>query len=372
MSFSATDHGFMAQALRLAKQGRYSAAPNPHVACLMVRDGLLVGEGVHLQAGTPHAEIHAIKAAGEKARGATAYVTLEPCAHTGRTGPCADALIAAGVVRVVAAIEDPNPEVAGTGLGRCAAAGISTASGLLAAAAEREYRGFLSRMRRNRPWVTAKLAASLDGRTAMASGESKWITGPEARADVQSLRAGHDAMLTGIATVLADDPSLTVRDERFTIAEQPVRVVLDSRLRMPVAAKMLSQPGKTWVVTTRKGLKAWPDRAAELQSAGAEVFTVGDDEQVRLPLAEVMAELGRREINAVMVEAGARLNGALLADGLTDELVLFMAPHLMGSAGRGLFDIPSLMEMTDRTDLHIDDVRAVGRDWRITARPGGA
>src|SRR6056297_2282103 len=291
--FDGHDRVCMARALRLAERGRYTTAPNPRVGCVLVRGGAVVGEGWHERAGGPHAEIVALAAAGAAARGATAYVSLEPCCHHGRTGPCTEALIEAGVARVVYGADDPNPRVAGEGAARLRAAGIDVAGGLLAAQSERLNAGFLLRMRHGRPRVTLKIASSLDGATAMASGESRWITGDAARRDVQRLRAASGAILTGIGTVLADDPRLTVRGEAFGAApRQPLRVVLDSRLRTPADAKVLAGTGA------------------------------------------VLALLAQREINDVLVEAGPELCGAFLAAGLVDELVIYLAPHIMGSETR--------------------------------------
>ena len=357
-AIGAGDLRWMAHALRLARRGLYTTDPNPRVGCVLVRDDVLVGEGWHQRAGEPHAEIHALRAAGARARGATAYVTLEPCCHQGRTPPCSRALIEAGVARVVAAMEDPNPRVAGQGLAQLQAAGIETAVGVLADAAGALNPGFVQRMRRGRPWVRCKLAMSLDGRTAMASGESQWITGAAARADVHRLRARSSAMLTGIGTVLADDPSLTARLPAAEAVLQPLRVVLDPALRMPPSARMLALPGGTLVLTRDAG----SDRAR------AEVAAVPAGPG-GLDLAAVLELLGHREINEVMVEAGATLAGALLGQGLVDELVLYLAPHVMGDGARGLFHLPGLAAMRDRIELEITDLRAVGRDWRITARP---
>jgi len=353
----------MARALRLAEQGLMSAAPNPRVGCVLVRDGEVVGEGWHERAGQPHAEINALQQAGSRATGATAYVTLEPCCHQGRTPPCTDALIAARVTRVVAAMEDPNPQVAGQGLAALRAAGIDATAGLLAAAAEQLNAGFIMRMRQGRPWVRCKLAMSVDGRTAMASGESCWITGDAARADVHRLRGCSDAIMTGIGTVLADDPSLTVRiaglAEDF---QQPLRVILDSNLRTPPDAKLLDLPGETLIFTGAMDA----DNEARLTRSGIRIVTLPMHDG-KLDLPAVLQYLGSLQINELHLEAGATLCGAMLQAGLVDELVIYMAPHLMGGAARGLFSLPGLEQMSERIKLSISDVRAVGDDWRITA-----
>lgn len=360
-AFRAEDGRHMARALQLARRGLYTTDPNPRVGCVLVRDGGVVGEGWHERAGGPHAEVVALAAAGERSRGATAYVSLEPCCHHGRTPPCTQALIAAGVARVVAAMPDPNPKVASQGISELEQAGIRVEIGLMQAEAERLNRGFLSRMTRARPWVRIKLAASLDGRTALASGESKWITGEAARADVQRLRASSSAILTGVGTVLADDPSLTVRD--FDIGRQPLRVVVDGHMSLRADTRLLHLPGKTLVVTAVDD----DDYAEPLLAAGAEVMVLSAGPDA-VDLAALMQDLAQREVNDVLVEAGATLCGALLRAGLVDELVLYLAPHLLGSGARGLFDLPGLESMRDRRALEIQDVRAVGQDWRITAR----
>lgn len=358
------DYQYMARALQLAERGLYTTDPNPRVGCVLVRDGAIVGEGWHERAGEPHAEVHALREAGERARGATAYVTLEPCCHQGRTPPCSQALIVAGVARVVVAMQDPNPRVAGGGLAQLRAAGVATESGLLGAAAEALNPGFVSRMRRNRPYVRCKLAMSLDGRTAMASGESKWITGAAARADVQRLRARSSAILTGAGTVLADDPALTVRidGQPAQLCRQPLRVVLDTHLSMPATARLLKEPGATLVLTA----SAAGGPRATLEQAGAEVRLLPASDG-GVSLAAVMDELAAREINEVLLETGAVLAGGMLRDGLIDELIVYMAPVLLGDAARGLFHLPGLDRIGDRIGLEIADVRRVGDDWRITA-----
>ncbi len=353
----------MAQALRLARRGLYTTHPNPRVGCVLVRDGAVVGEGWHQRAGEPHAEVLALRQAGDKARGATAYVTLEPCAHHGRTPPCCDALIAAGVARVVSAVEDPNPQVDGGGHRRLEAAGIAVAIGCLEAEARALNCGFIKRMRAGRPWVRCKLAMSLDGRTAMASGESRWITGDDARRDVHRWRAQSSAVVTGSGTLRADDPSLTVRDvEGADTLPQPARVVLDSRLRMRATAGMLALPGRTIVL----GATDAPDRP-DLADAGAEVIRVAAADS-GLELGAVLDTLGALEFNEVLVEAGPTLCGALVRQGLADELIFYVAPHLMGHQGRPLFALPGLEHMNQRLPLEIFETRSIGADLRLRAR----
>ncbi len=368
------DRVHMARAIRLAVLGLYTAEPNPRVGCVLVRDGEVVGEGWHQRTGGPHAERLALAMAGERARGATAFVSLEPCCHHGKTPPCTDGLIAAGVTRVVAAMCDPNPLVAGAGLARLRAQGIEVEVGLLEEEARRLNPGFIKRMEQGLPYVRCKLAASLDGRTAMASGESQWITSETARRDAQFLRARSAAILTGVGTLLADDPSLNVR---LTAAElpgvapdsqvhQPVRVVVDSRLRTPPTARLLTLPGRTLIAC----LDSESGRAAHLEAAGAQVL-VTPPGPGGVDLAFLLRYLARQEINEVLIEAGATLAGAALQAGLVDEWVLYLAPHLMGDAGRGLCHLPGLELMRDRLPLVIRDVRMVGPDLRVTAMPPG-
>ncbi len=370
--FSTDDTRMMARALRLARRGRFWARPNPHVGCVLVRGGEVIGEGFTQPAGGNHAEIEALAQArkgGGDARGATAYVTLEPCNHSGRTGPCADALAEAGVTRVVAALVDPNPRVAGSGLQKLRDAGIDVQQGLLEDQARHEIAGFISRMAAGRPRIRAKLAMSLDGRTAMASGESQWITGPGARADVQRLRAASCAVVTGVDTVLADDCALTLRPEQLDLPADlaqraldhpPQRVVLDSRLRTPAAARVLTGGVPTLLLhRAETPLRRLPN---------AELGAVPGGES-GLDLVAVVEQLAARQFNEILVESGPRLAGGLLQAGLLDELLIYMAPTLMGSNARPLLQLP-LDEMADKVPLSLVDVRQVGVDWRITAVPG--
>ncbi|BAU48660.1 diaminohydroxyphosphoribosylaminopyrimidine deaminase [Sulfurifustis variabilis] len=363
MSFDAADARHMARALELARRGLYTTDPNPRVGCVIVRDGRVVGEGWHARAGEAHAEVVALHAAGERARGADVYLTLEPCAHHGKTPPCVDALIGARVARVVAAMRDPNPRVDGGGFAALQGAGIRWAVGLLEDQARALNPGFVLRMAHGRPFVRVKLAASLDGRTALASGESRWITGEAARADVQRLRARSSAILTGVDTVLADDPVLNVR--AFEIGRQPIRVVLDSRLRTPPQARLFRPPGKTWLIA----VAAEPEARRAIERSGAEVVLSAADAGGRVELAGALRLLADREINEVLVEAGRTLCGSLVEAGLVDELVLYFAPHLLGDGARGLFHLPGIARLSDRIALDIADVRAVGQDWRIVAKP---
>lgn len=364
------DHRHMARALQLAERGRYTTDPNPRVGCVIVRDGQVVGEGWHRRAGELHAERLALAAAGGAARGATAYVTLEPCAHHGRTPPCATGLIDAGVARVVAAMSDPNPLVAGKGLAMLREAGIVTELGLLEEDAAALNPGFLKRMREGRPYVRCKLAMSLDGRTAMASGESKWITGEAARLDVQRLRAGSSAIVTGVNTVLADDPSLNVRldpaqlpgVEHADYLRQPMRVVLDTRLRTPPRARLLSLPGQTLVVC---GEGASAEAEAELREAGADVLRL-PQLGGRIDLPRLFQALAGRAVNEVLIESGPTLSGAALAAGVVDELIVYVAPHLMGHAARAMVNLPGLEHMEERLALRFCDCRRVGDDLRLT------
>ncbi len=357
--FSAADHQYMARALALAERGLWSTSPNPRVGCVIVRDAQIVGEGWHVRAGEPHAEVHALRQAGALAAGATAYVTLEPCSHHGRTPPCADALLAAGVSRVVVAMTDPNPLVAGSGLARLQAAGVAVAAGLLEAQARELNIGFISRMTRGRPWLRMKVAMSLDGKTALNNGLSQWITGPEARADGHRWRARACAILSGSGTVRDDDPLLNVRG--LDTDRQPLRVVVDSRLQTSPAARLLQ--GGALIATAN----ADAAKAAALTSAGAEIIDLpGHAGRVDLPA--LLQALARRGINEVHVEGGAALNGALLDAGLVDELLLYIAPCLLGDQARGAFAVSPLTALDGRQQLAIQSRVAVGADTRLLAR----
>lgn len=363
------DEIYMARALELARRGLLTTTPNPNVGCVIVRDGEVVGEGWHQRAGEPHAEIHALRMAGDRARGATAYVTLEPCSHFGRTPPCCDALITAGVSRVVAAMQDPNPEVAGRGLHRLQQKGINVSHGLMNAEAEALNRGFLKRMRTGFPYVQLKLGASVDGRTAMSSGESQWITSPQARRDVQRLRAQSSAILSSSATVLADNPSLNVRwDELGPETQQlygtqplrqPVRVIIDSHNRVTPQHKLIQLPGETWLARAESDAQSWPDSVQQL---------LVPRHHQQLDLVALMMLLGKRQINSVWVEAGAALAGALLNAGVVDELIVYLAPTLLGNAARGLCELPGLSRLADAPQFTFSDVRQIGPDVRLTLK----
>lgn len=358
--FSAADHALMAQALRLAERGLFSTSPNPRVGCVLVKDDVVVGEGWHERAGEAHAEVHALKAAGTAASGATAYVTLEPCSHHGRTPPCADALIAAGVSRVVAAMTDPNPQVVGRGLEKLRVAGIETACGLMEAQARELNIGFVSRMERGRPWLRLKAAASLDGKTALNNGQSQWITGPEARQDGHRWRARACAILTGIGTIRSDDPQLNVRGVETT--RQPLKVVVDSHMELPLTARVIDGAPLLLVVAQVDAAKA-----ESLRARGVEILCLPNAEG-KVDLAALWRELARRGVNEVHAEGGAGLNGALLQAGLVDELLLYLAPCLIGHAAQGLFQMPELTELTQKHSLKVSDFRQVGADIRLQAR----
>ncbi|AXK70949.1 bifunctional diaminohydroxyphosphoribosylaminopyrimidine deaminase/5-amino-6-(5-phosphoribosylamino)uracil reductase RibD [Lysobacter sp. TY2-98] len=359
-AFSALDHAMMARALRLAERGAYTTKPNPMVGSVLVRDGEVVGEGFHERAGGPHAEVFALREAGDRARGATAYVTLEPCAHMGRTAPCADSLIEAGVVRVVAAMRDPFPKVDGAGFEKLRAAGIKVQAGLMEAQARELNRGFLSRVERGRPWLRVKLATSLDGRTALASGDSKWISGEASRLDVQRWRARASALMTGAGTVLADDPQLTVRLGDDTPFVAPLRVVLDPGLATIHRGHVRDGDAPTLYIHA-------PD--ARLPKVSGAQMAAAPVHEGRFDLDAVLRLLGERGINEVQLEAGATLAGAFLAAGLVDELLLYVAPVLLGAGARPLFDGLDVQQMSERLALRIVDTRRVGDDLRLLMRP---
>jgi len=361
MTTTADDAKFMARALELAQLGLFTTDPNPRVGCVIVKEGEIISEGWHEKAGQAHAEINALeKTHRDHIYGATVYVTLEPCNHQGKTPPCVDALLQARPQRVVIAMEDPNPLVAGQGMRRLQEAGISVTLGLMESEARALNPGYICRMTKKRPMVRVKLATSLDGRTALESGVSKWITGEESRKDVHRWRAQSSAILTGVSTVLMDDPSLNVR---YGLSErQPLRIILDSSLRISPSAQVFKVEGKTLVVTASTNHQA----AEKLREVGAEVLIVATKSE-RIDLHALMLDLVAREINEIHVEAGATLCGALLYAGIVDEIVLYLAPHLLGTDGRGMFNFPALKNMADRYTLKIRDVRAIGEDWRVIA-----
>jgi len=358
--FSAADHEHMGRALELAVRGLYTTTPNPRVGCVVVADGTVVGEGWHEKAGLPHAEVLALKAAGGKARGATLYLNLEPCSHHGRTPPCAEAIVAAGVRRVVAAMQDPNPKVAGAGFAKLRAAGIAVEEGLKEDEARELNIGFVARMSRGRPWVRMKIAASLDGRTALANGKSRWITGEAARADGHRFRARACAVLTGHGTVRDDDPQLNVRG--VETPRQPLKIVVDSKFETSPAVRLLEE-GRTLVV----GALNDAEKIAGLRAAGAETAIIPNDHG-KVELCKLMEELARRELNEIHVEAGTKLNGSLLEAGVVDELLVYFAPRLIGDSGRGMFSLPILTELSKSTSLEIREVKRIGGDLRILAR----
>jgi diaminohydroxyphosphoribosylaminopyrimidine deaminase/5-amino-6-(5-phosphoribosylamino)uracil reductase len=358
----ARDAGHMARALELARRGLWTTDPNPRVGCVIADGDRVIAEGWHERAGGPHAEAAALAAATAPVRGATAYVTLEPCSHHGRTPPCADALVAAGIGRVVYALRDPNPKVDGGGVARLEAAGIRVDGGVLEQDARELNAGFVSRMTRGRPWVTVKLAASLDGGTALPGGESRWITGEAAREDVQRLRARSSAVMTGSGTVRSDDPRLDVRLAGAT--RQPLRVVLDSALRTPPSARILAPPGRALVLCTTED----PARAAPLVAAGAEVEAVPSSGGA-IDLAAALARLAEREVNELLVECGAGLAGAFFSAGLVDELDLYLAPTLLGRGARPLADLEAPATMADRLAFSIVERRDVGDDLLLRLRP---
>ena len=357
-----SQESLMARALLLAERGVFTTAPNPRVGCVIVKNEVIIAEGWHHRAGEAHAEVNALLQLNQReANGADCYITLEPCSHDGRTPPCCDAIIKAGINRVIIAMKDPNPMVAGRGIEKLKQVGIVVVLGVLEEQAEKLNQGFCQRMRMGRPYIRSKLAMSVDGKTAMASGESQWITSQDARQDVQKLRAQSSVILTGIGTVLTDDPSLSVRPGDWypqgELVRQPLRVVIDSNLRIPLNAKILNSEAETLVVSIKPSDKK-----------GVNVMVIQAD-RGHVDLKKLMNRLAEREINDVMVEAGSKLNGALVQAGLVDELVIYMAPKLLGDSAQGLFHLPALQKMSQNIALNITDIRAVGSDWRITASP---
>ncbi len=357
-----SQESLMARALLLAERGVFTTAPNPRVGCVIVKNEVIIAEGWHHRAGEAHAEVNALLQLNQReANGADCYITLEPCSHDGKTPPCCDAIIKAGIKRVIIAMKDPNPMVAGRGIEKLKQVGIVVVLGVLEEQAEKLNQGFCQRMRMGRPYIRSKLAMSVDGKTAMASGESQWITSQDARQDVQKLRAQSSVILTGIGTVLNDDPSLSVRPGDWypqgELVRQPLRVVIDSNLRIPLNAKILNSEAETLVVSIKPSDKK-----------GVNVMVIQAD-RGHVDLKKLMNRLAEREINDVMVEAGSKLNGALVQAGLVDELVIYMAPKLLGDSAQGLFHLPALQKMSQNIALNITDIRAVGSDWRITASP---
>lgn len=359
--FSAADNHYMAIALKLAKRGMYSAHPNPRVGCVIVQNDQIVGQGWHQITGGAHAEVMALKEAGDNARNATAYVTLEPCAHQGKTGPCCDALVAADLSRVVIAVEDPFSEVSGQGKSKIEAAGINVSVGLLESGAKSLNSGYFSRIERNRPFVRLKVATSIDGATAMSNGESKWITGESARQDVQKLRASSGGVMTGIGTVISDNPRLTVRDESIT-TRQPIRVLLDSQLKASPEAHIFERSAKTLVFCVN-------DKHRErYENSHVKVHKI-ETKDKRPELSMIFKILAKEGINDLLVEAGPTLSGGLIENDLIDELVIYQAPHIMGSNTKPMFLTPKWESLQDRLSLDIQDIRKIGADYRITARP---
>jgi len=358
--FSSDDHAYMSQALQLAEKGLYSTSPNPRVGCVIVRDGKIAGSGWHVQTGQPHAEINALNIAGRAAQGATVYLTLEPCSHYGRTHPCAEALIRAKVAKVIIAMQDPNPLVAGRGASLLKQSGINVLVGLMGEWAKDLNVGFVSRMINNRPWVRMKIAASLDGKTALNNGVSQWITGEAARHDGHRFRARSCAVLTGIGTVLEDDPQLSVRF--IETSRQPLRIIIDSQLKIPTTAKVLRGEGELIFTTTDN-----KERISALKEAGARPIIL-PSEKGKIDLAGLMQILADFEINELLVEAGNRLSSAFIREGLVDELIIYLAPHLIGNRAMGMLQLPELTDLSEKYNLKIKDLRMVGEDIRIMSR----
>ncbi len=359
--FSERDCLYMSQALRVALNGVYTASPNPCVGCIIVAENKVIGEGWHAVAGQAHAEINALKMAGDKAKGASAYVTLEPCSHEGKTGPCSEAFIKAGITSVITAMQDPFSEVSGKGIDEMRNAGLTVKVGLFEEEARKINRGYLSRIERNRPFVRLKVAASMDGATAMKSGESEWVTGIEARRDVQKLRASSDAILTGVGTILDDNPQMNLRDASYT-DKQPLRVILDSYLRTPEDAKIFKSEGLTTIFCLEdKHRSKYNDKKVSI------IKVVEKNKKV--DLFAVLKSLANEGINNLLVEAGSNISGSFLDENLIDELVIYQSPHIMGSEVRTMFNTPKWKKLGDRQFLDIKDTRVVGKDIRITACP---
>lgn len=372
----------MTEAIQLARKGLYTTAPNPRVGCVLVKNDTVVGRGFHRVAGDGHAEVNAIADAGTQANGATAYVSLEPCSFSGRTGACVDALLKAGIVRVISAMEDPNPRVAGSGNRLLQEAGVAVGVGLLASEANKLNLGYIQRMRVGKPWVRCKMAMSLDGRTAMASGESQWITSPASRQMVQKMRAQSCVLVTGIGTVLNDDPSLTVRSVDFgqVVTRQPAVVVVDSTLKIPLTARLLSpitETGSANALTRRVyiacGAAADQEKKAQLIAMGIEVLSLptnarDDQRNGAVSLSGLLHELAQQQFNEIMIEAGPTLAGEFLSQGLVDQLDLFVAGKLLGSTAKPLFELP-LSQMSEAKNIAISNIQAVGDDWLMTCVP---
>lgn len=369
---NANDEHFMRRAIELAALGRFTTSPNPNVGCVIVKEGEIIGEGYHHHSGGPHAEVNALKMAGDKAKGATAYVTLEPCSHFGKTPPCADALINAGIKRVVAAMQDPNPQVAGRGLHKLLSAGIDVSHGVLMQEAEKLNVGFFKRMRTGFPYIQLKLGASLDGKTALASGESQWITSKASRRDVQNFRAQASAILTTSATVLADNPSMNVRWDELSdeikalypeeTLRQPIRIVADSQNRVTKNHKITQIEGECWLARTKSQPSDWQGNVSEIL-----LPTNGKNSGVDLVL--LMMQLGKRNINTVWVESGAHFAGALLEAGLVDELIIYIAPKILGNDARGLFALSPLSSLSEATEFTVDSLQKIGSDIRVCLKP---
>ncbi len=368
-SFTSADYKYMRKAITLAQNGIYTTDPNPRVGCVIVKDEQIIGEGWHQTAGQAHAEVNAIQNCIQSPKGATAYVTLEPCSHYGRTPPCTDRLIEADVALVVIAMQDPNPQVAGRGIKKLKAAGIDVVVGLMQREAEDLNPGFIKRMVSGKPFVRCKMAMSLDGRTAMASGESKWITAADARTDVHLMRARSSAIITGIGSILHDDSQMNARTEDVDV-KQPLRAVLDSDLQIPVAARIFDSCGEAIVFAGSEAIVEKAEKVKHLEKNGVKVVAA-EHEAEFIDLHWLLEYLAAADINEVMVEAGSTLSGAFLQVGLVDELVVYMAPHIMGNSAKGLFNLPGLDKMVDKINLDIKDITAVGCDWRITCRPQG-